>query len=312
MKIAATKSVIIGAIAMTLLMSSGISAAFAGGPRLDYYSDSTRDGAKCWVNGYDSGFAGKYDKNRADECSNEKYDEYNAAWPNACRDGGFTEDECNGFKENPVEIEDYEALKGENDRTCNDAGYKDGEAGAFNKDRDKGCYEFGSYKNQFQSGCETHTTQASCELLYEDKEYYCPNHPDIAGCVDFLHNATNKKASPYDSCAGMGDPSPNLTCFQETNPGKYCLEYDDPYCKFIGSDFRYPADRYINQPGKGPGYHTEAFLIGYMNGFSVCNDKGYQSTAGFPELEEGQRWGTCEDKGDDIGLVCDIIEENKK
>jgi hypothetical protein len=78
------------------------------------------------------------------------------------------------------------------------------------------------------------------------------------------------------------------------------------------SDFRYPADRYINQPGKSPSYHTEAFLIGYLNGFSVCNNKGYQSTASFPELEEGQRWGTCEDKGGDIGLVCDIIEENKK
>ena len=44
----------------------------AGGPRLDYYSDSTKEGAACWVDGYDSGFAGKYDRQRADECANEK------------------------------------------------------------------------------------------------------------------------------------------------------------------------------------------------------------------------------------------------
>lgn len=29
--------------------------------------------------GYDSGFAGKYDKDRADECQNEEDDEYNEA-----------------------------------------------------------------------------------------------------------------------------------------------------------------------------------------------------------------------------------------
>ena len=127
---------------MTLL-TSGIAAAFAGGPRLDNYSDSTKEGADCWVDGYDSGFAGKYDKDRADECANEKYDEYNAAWPNACRDGGHTEEECNDFKNNPVEIEDFEALEGENDGTCYDAGREDGIANKpFNKDRDKGCTEF--------------------------------------------------------------------------------------------------------------------------------------------------------------------------
>ena len=33
--------------------------------------DSTNEGADCWVDGYDAGFAGKYDKDRADECANE-------------------------------------------------------------------------------------------------------------------------------------------------------------------------------------------------------------------------------------------------
>lgn len=43
---------------------------YAGGPRLDYPSDSTEEGADCWVDGYDAGFAGKYDADKADECAN--------------------------------------------------------------------------------------------------------------------------------------------------------------------------------------------------------------------------------------------------
>ena len=52
---------------------------FAGGPRLDSSDGGTAEDAQCWVDGYDAGFAGKYDKGRADECINEEYDEYNAA-----------------------------------------------------------------------------------------------------------------------------------------------------------------------------------------------------------------------------------------
>ena len=29
-------------------------------------------------------------------------------------------------------------------------------------------------------------------------------------------------------------------------------------------------DRYINQPGKGPSYHTEQFMEGYKDGFKEC------------------------------------------
>jgi hypothetical protein len=101
--------------------------------------------------------------------------------------------------------------------------------------REDGCYEFGDYKNQFQLGCETHTTEASCQLLYEDKSYFCPLSSDIAGCSDFLHNATNKKTeNPYITCTGAGDPRPGVICLQETNPEKYCLMYDNPYCKVDG------------------------------------------------------------------------------
>ena len=41
--------------------------------------DATEEGADCWVDGYDSGFAGKYDKDRAKECI-EHDDYYNKLW----------------------------------------------------------------------------------------------------------------------------------------------------------------------------------------------------------------------------------------
>ena len=81
------KYVVIGIIIATLLSSGSIAAAFAGGPRLDYPDDSTNEGADCWVDGYDAGFAGKYDKDRADECANEGDDEYNSSWNYNCKDG---------------------------------------------------------------------------------------------------------------------------------------------------------------------------------------------------------------------------------
>jgi len=31
-----------------------------------------------------------------------------------------------------------------------------------------------------------------------------------------------------------------------------------------------PGDRYINQPGKGPPFHTISFMNGYNDGFYFC------------------------------------------
>lgn len=42
-----------------------------------------------------------------------------------------------------------------------------------------------------------------------------------------------------------------------------------------------PSDRYINQPEKGPSFHTEEFMSGYDAGFSGCRvapgDRGFES-----------------------------------
>jgi hypothetical protein len=37
-----------------------------------------------------------------------------------------------------------------------------------------------------------------------------------------------------------------------------------------------PSDRYINKPGKGPGFHTPEFMRGYDNGFDACSNPYYQ------------------------------------
>ena len=208
---------------------------YAGGPRLDWPMDSSDEGKDCWVEGYDSGFAGKYDKDRADRCSQEN-DEYNRSWGYACRDGGFTENECNNFKNNPVDI-DRESLKEENTSSCFNDGYEDGKADrSFNKDRDSACSEYGSkYRSAYQTGCESDSTEESCELLIEGEATYCPNNPDSISCVEFLHNITNKGKPETGLCAGMGNQTWYIICPQESNPEKYCLNTDDPvFCKTIG------------------------------------------------------------------------------
>ncbi|MGH9987193.1 MAG: hypothetical protein ACRD8W_24870, partial [Nitrososphaeraceae archaeon] len=34
-----------------------------------------------------------------------------------------------------------------------------------------------------------------------------------------------------------------------------------------------PDDRYINQPGKGPSFHTGTFMRGYNDGFDACSER---------------------------------------
>jgi hypothetical protein len=82
---------IIVVIMMILTMSTA--SVFAGGPRLDYPDDATEEGADCWVDGYDAGFAGKYDKNRANECKDKGEDNYNSVWGYSCKDVGYMPDE---------------------------------------------------------------------------------------------------------------------------------------------------------------------------------------------------------------------------
>ena len=222
-------------VALAILIVIPTSNVFAGGPRLDYPEDATEEGADCWVDGYDAGFAQKYDQDRADRCAQEN-DEYNRSWGYACIDSGLTKIDCDQIKDNPVDLE-HESLKERNTSDCFYDGFEDGKADRpYDKDRANACSEYGSqYRSGYQTGCESDGTEESCELTIEGEESYCPNNPDSISCVEFLHNATNKRPAETAICAGMGDPRPFVICPQESNPEGYCLNSNDPvFCKTIG------------------------------------------------------------------------------
>jgi hypothetical protein len=44
-----------------------------------------------------------------------------------------------------------------------------------------------------------------------------------------------------------------------------------------------PSDRYINQPEKGPSFHTDVFMQGYYDGYDACTN----STENIPPAEPG-------------------------
>lgn len=56
-----------------------------------------------------------------------------------------------------------------------------------------------------------------------------------------------------------------------------------------------PSDRYINEPGKGPSFHTNEFMNGYDDGFNSCGGRGggnfeepeTDSGRGTPRIDEG-------------------------
>jgi hypothetical protein len=138
---------------------------YAGGPRGDSSDlDPPIPGShECWVDGYDAGFAGKYDKDRADYCI-DKADEYNASWKYGCKDAGYMPDECEDFKNNPDDL-DHAALQEENRRGCYDDGFEDGQNNPYDHERGRGCDDYsGSYHNGFIAGCiSAENTRETCE-----------------------------------------------------------------------------------------------------------------------------------------------------
>jgi hypothetical protein len=213
--------VLITIILVLMPMPITISNVNAGGPRLDYderYED-VQGAPECWVNGYDAGFAGDYDRNRADECKDIPGDQYNRSWPYGCKDGGLTEGECNEIKSDPDDNIHHESLQEENRRNCYDDGYEDGKnSNSFNTDRDSGCSEYSnSYQIGFKAGCQSveSNTADTCELTIKGHEGYCPNRPDDPSCSKFLHDPSNKKTPSYGLCAQQAyHPS----CPQITDP----------------------------------------------------------------------------------------------
>jgi hypothetical protein len=78
-----------------------------------------------------------------------------------------------------------------------------------------------------------------------------------------------------------------------------------------------PSDRYINEPGKGPSYHTDEFMDGYDAGFDDCSDGETDSFEGGDSDSEycydDDNDGYCDDDpsiciDDDENDVCDVDE----
>ena len=68
--------------------------------------------------------------------------------------------------------------------SCWNDGFEDGKTDRpFNKDRDKGCDEYGNpdYEQGYNSGCITDNTDNACQLLIKGEEGYCP-------CIQILRD----------------------------------------------------------------------------------------------------------------------------
>jgi hypothetical protein len=142
---------------ISVLMLAAIPHVYGGGPRLDYdeaYAD-VPGAPECWVDGYDAGFANKYDEDRS--------------WPYGCIDSGLTELECNNVKNNSDNANiNHESLQEENRRNCYDDGYEDGKNNPFDQDRNQGCSDYGrAYYNGFIDGCLSveGNTRETCEAF---------------------------------------------------------------------------------------------------------------------------------------------------
>ena len=83
----------------------------------------------------------------------------------------------------------------------------------------------------------------SCENI----DRVCQNHPDLEACKE--DDVTNNL--PYRSGYSHG-----------------CSD----------SKVSDTSERYINQPGKGPGYHTNEFMRGYNDGFESCSGENNSSS----------------------------------
>src|SRR5215207_3689660 len=61
-----------------------------------------------------------------------------------------------------------------------------------------------------------------------------------------------------------------------------------------------PDDRYINQPEKGPSFHTNEFMRGYNDGYDTCQNENENENAKLPLCD-----GSYQDCVTEDGYVCE-------
>jgi len=80
--------------------------------------------------------------------------------------------------------------------------------------------------------------------------------------------------------------------------------YDSGYHHGCDNAGRSESDKYINQPERGPSYHTEEFMSGYYDGLNRCGGSGSDES---PRDDGGQDGRS---RGDLIEDLCNFAETN--
>jgi hypothetical protein len=65
-----------------------------------------------------------------------------------------------------------------------------------------------------------------------------------------------------------------------------------------------PSDRYINEPGKGPSFHTNEFMSGYYSGLNACSSGGNGGGGDFDQPREIQPRNPPQSGGIDWENLC--------
>jgi hypothetical protein len=136
----------------------------------------------------------------------------------------------------------------------------------FNMNEDEQCFPA---HDKCPSGYHSHEDDESGKCIPDDvpcQPGYIMN-PDFPTCEN--KDSVCKKHPDLDECKVDDDTANNLP---------YRSGYDHGCSDAKISD---SSKRYINQPGKGPSFHTSEFMRGYNDGFESCHsDNNDPSTSG--------------------------------
>ena len=70
------------------------------------------------------------------------------------------------------------------------------------------------------------------------------------------------------------------------------------------ADISYPDDRYINQPDKGPSYHTNEFMSGYNDGYDNCSE-GFGQDVSSSDDNDDKGDEDSDDNDDEDVVYCE-------
>ncbi len=74
-----------------------------------------------------------------------------------------------------------------------------------------------------------------------------------------------------------------------------------------------PSEQYINQPEKGPSYHTSEFMGGYYAGVDACSGSNYETENEEQSEQQPESYdygvpSTSNTQGTDFGPICNLLQ----